>query len=194
MMTDSNLRRGAASALILAVLAGCHTMDQMMDPPPPTAPARIFSPNGEPLRGGPLGHPTCREAMARWFDRVDANHDGVIDRGEFRADAERQFKIMDLDHDGEITPDELARYRAPYEVDTARRETANGAEHGERIVRMVEQADPVMLADTKLRNRVSLADFLAYADGNFADLDRHHDGRLTKAELQDTCGPEDKDR
>lgn len=183
-----------SAALILLTLGGCGTFDRMMNPPPPMAPARLFSPNGEPLSGGPLGHPACRDAMSRWFDRVDTNHDGFIDRAEFRADAERQFKAMDLDHDGEITPDELARYRAPYEVDTARRQSEEGADHGGRIVRTIEQADPVMLADVQLRNRVNLAEFMAYADRNFADLDTKHAGRLDKPEILGVCGPAGEER
>jgi hypothetical protein len=198
-MSDSRPRPATAtnawhvgSVLALLALAACGKLDRMMDPPPPTAPARIFSPNGEPLRGGPLGHPACRDALSRWFERVDTNHDGFVDRAEFRADAARQFKIMDLDHDGEITPDELARYRAPYEVDTVRGQSEESADHGEKIVRMIEQADPVMLADVQLRNRVNLAEFMAYADRNFADLDANHDGRLVKSEIEGVCGPGDE--
>lgn len=183
-----------SAALILLALGGCGTFDRMMNPPPPMAPARLFSPNGEPLSGGPLGHPACRDAMSRWFDRVDTNHDGFIDRAEFRADAERQFKAMDLDHDGEITPDELARYRAPFEVDTARRQAEESPERGGRILRTTEQPDPVMLADVQLRNRVNLAEFMAYADRNFADLDTKHAGRLDKPEILGVCGPAGEER
>ena len=60
----------------------------------------IFSPNGEPLSGGTLGHPSCVEAIAGWFDRVDTNHDGIIDRNELLADARIQFLRMDRDGDG----------------------------------------------------------------------------------------------
>lgn len=200
-MSDSRRRPAAAGnawrvgpVLALLALAGCGTFDRLTDPPPPMAPPRVFSPNGEPLRGGPLGHPTCRDALARWFDRVDTNHDGFVDRAEFRADAERQFKIMDLDHDGEITPDELARYRAPFEVDTARRQAEESPERGGRILRTTEQPDPVMLADVQLRNRVNLAEFMAYADRNFADLDTKHTGRLEKSEIQGVCGTSDEER
>ena len=48
---------------------------------PPTEP--IFSPAGEPLNGGPLGYPTCMQAVANWFARTDARHDGAIDRDAF---------------------------------------------------------------------------------------------------------------
>lgn len=217
-MARPNDTRPAAIALrhaglLLALLAvgGCGAVHRLADRDRPGPPARVYSPNGEPLRGGRLGHPSCRDALSGWFDRVDANHDGFIGRDEFRADAQRQFAVMDLDHDGVITPDELARYRAPFEADTARRtappsgggnmETSG---HGHRRQGdsgsgddgrgSVEQPDPVMLADVDLRNRVTLAQFMAYADRNFADLDANHDGRLDKTEILGVCGPPDEDR
>ena len=103
----------AAPVLVAALLllAGCSRFGGR-DRPEDTGP--IYSPNGEPLNGGALGHPSCAAAMAQWFDRVDANHDGAIDRAEFLADAARQFAAMDLDHDGVITPSELAQYRLPF--------------------------------------------------------------------------------
>ncbi len=160
----------------------------------------LYSPNGEPLSGGPLGHPKCEDALGRWFDRVDVNHDGVIDRQEFVADAGRQFAAMDLDKDGALTPPVLARYRAPYAVEPATRaptsdeqreverrrrrgDNANEAPIGE------DRTDPVMIADVTLHNRVTRDQFLAYAGRNFAVLDVGHDGRLTRAELLKTCAP-----
>jgi hypothetical protein len=74
----------------------------------------LYSPNGEPLSGGSLGHPSCQEALGGWFDRVDAEKAGTIDLAAFLADASRQFAAMDIDHNGQITPDELARYRVTY--------------------------------------------------------------------------------
>ncbi len=49
--------------------------------------------------------------------------------------------------------------------------------------------DPVMVADTNLRNRVTRDDFLAYARRNFASLDRNHDGTLDRAEVLAACKP-----
>jgi len=74
----------------------------------------VFSPNGEPLSGGPLGKVACRDAIGRWFDRTDANGDGTLTFEEFEADARRQFAAMDEDSDGYVTPPELADMRAPY--------------------------------------------------------------------------------
>ncbi len=184
--------RALAAILLLLVVGGCGSMERLTDADRPAPPERLFSPNGEPLRGGPLGHPSCRAALSGWFDRTDTNHQGFIDRAAFRADAQRQFAAMDLDHNGEVTPDELARYRAPYEADTSRRIDA-AADDGKGKHRdggrlAVEQPDPVMLADVDLRNRVTRAQFLAYAEANFTDLDKRRDGRLDKAEITSVCG------
>jgi Ca2+-binding EF-hand superfamily protein len=178
----------------LVVLAGCSWFGGGKHPEDA---GPIYSPNGEPLSGGPLGRPECAAAMARWFARVDTNHDGTIDRAEFLADAARQFAVMDLDHDGVITPAELAQYRLPYAAplrqsgeteDEARRRRERGGGSGSASIAH-DRADPVMLADVHLRNRVTRDDFMAYANANFASLDADHDGRLSRAELVATCTP-----
>jgi hypothetical protein len=171
----------------------------------------IYSPNGEPLSGGALGAPSCIDAMSGWFERVDANHDGVIDRDEFLADSRRQFAVMDLDKDGVVTPGELGQYRQPFLSTATRLVAAAGtppAGEGARRERggqgqprrgtndsddavPQDRPDPVMLADVNLRNRVTLADFMAYESRNFADLDRRRNGRLDKAEITRSCGPQD---
>lgn len=108
------MRRGAVIFLaLLPALAACGS-DRDSDQPSARSIGPLYSPNGEPLSGGPLGHPNCQEALAGWFDRVDAPHAGTIDLATFLADASRQYAAMDLDHHGEITPDELTRYRQAY--------------------------------------------------------------------------------
>lgn len=202
-------RRSLAMALAaLVVVGGCSAGHHGHAARGNRSAGLLYSPNGEPLNGGPLDHPPCPEAMSAWFARVDANHDGVIDASEYLADARRQFAAMDLDGDGEITPAELAQYRAPYENDTMaaqpgaaetsaqpnggegrRRQRHNGAA-GSRSSGAgagTDQADPVMVADVQLRFRVSLAEFLAFETRKFAALDKDGDGRLTKDELLQTC-------
>jgi EF hand len=183
--------RGRALAASLAVLslAACGLFGSE-----PTYVRRgpIYSPNGEPLSGGPLGAPGCAEAMGRWLARVDGGSGGTIGLDAFLADARRQFAAMDLDHTGVLTPDILARYRAPYLADEAHAETREperrrrGADEHDITQ---DRADPVMLADVSLRNRVTRAEFLAYARRNFAALDRNKDGRLDRDELAAACAP-----
>jgi hypothetical protein len=61
---------------------------------------------GEPFR--PRG--VDDDTLADWFRQADRNHDGVLDAGEMRADAERFFATLDTNHDGQIDPDELTQY------------------------------------------------------------------------------------
>jgi len=72
----------------------------------PHAPPRMFlSPSGQPFRPGPGGEP-----FDAWFAQADANHDGRIDRAEFRADADAFFKRLDVNGDGRIDGFEINAY------------------------------------------------------------------------------------
>lgn len=48
---------------------------------------------------------------SRMFDRMDANHDGMLDKSEIDAAAAERFRRMDTNGDGVITPDERAAQR-----------------------------------------------------------------------------------
>ena len=73
------------------------------EPPP----VHLFlSPSGEPFRRSPA----TPNPFDVWFDRADANHDGKIDRAEFRADAAAFFKRLDTNSDGVIDGFEVNAY------------------------------------------------------------------------------------
>lgn len=199
------MRIGSAALAVALALAACSHGE----PERPVRNVPLYSPNGEPLNGGPLDDPSCADALSRWFDRLDARHQGTIDLETFLADARRQFTAMDLDKDGVITPSVLAKYRAPYALSrqaAARDKAESRNEEGRRGGRREgnggldvaglssDQPDPVMMADVGLHNRVTLAEFLDYARRNFASLDVHHDGRLTKAELLQPCKAKEQSR
>ncbi len=186
-----------------------------------SAAARIFySPNGEPLTGGALGMAPCGEVMARWFDRVDTNHDGALGHDEFLADARIQFDRMDRDHDGFITADELTAFRAPFTNATpqsqsrpqqaegesgAPQEGGGGRHHhhqgggknaqasGAQRSPVGTGADPVMSADTNLDFKVSWGEFQRQAEDWFAALDLHHVGAVAKDDLHAACPSTDPD-
>lgn len=162
---------------------------------------RLFSPNGEPLNGGPLGLPSCEEAYTKWFGRLDSGHRGFIAETVFLDDARRQFAAMDLNHDKVVTPAELAAYRTPYLIPRKKRPRAHewgeAEEHGDGKPRqsrdpdlLADFSDPVMIADAHFRNVVSEADFLAYERRNYAEMNKARNGRLTLEELLRGCETE----
>jgi hypothetical protein len=211
------LSAGAALCLLTICLGGCHSGAPRSTSVDRTPFASIqFSPNAEPLTGGPLGHPKCEEALTGWFDRVDTNHDGVIDRDEFLADARLQFNRMDRHHAGYVTAFDLSEFRAPYESppgsdayppESDRRggvgsaDGPNGHPGGsgggseDRARAMLLQrgpsvdtrADPVMSADKTLSFKVTLEDFVAQANDVFNGLDAAHDGRVTRSSVLAIC-------
>lgn len=182
-----------ALGLILA-LPACETVnstyDRVMGRSDPKLFRTVYSPNGEVLNGGPLGRPTCEDALTGWFNRIDAKRDARIDREEFLADARRQFAIMDIDHDGLITPAELDRYRATYKTTEDERSTGNNDRRRDPARNSItdsSQPDPVMAADVRLRNQVTLQEFLAHAEKVFATLDRKRDGFISRDEALTAC-------
>lgn len=60
---------------------------------------------------------------ARLFGRMDANHDGYLDKAEIQAALTRRFRRMDRDGNGIVTPEERMTGRMRH----ARQEAANNA-------------------------------------------------------------------
>ena len=148
---------------------------------PASAPDPVFiAPSGEPIRPTPR----APDAFETWFARVDANHDGRIDRAEFRADAEQFFKRLDANGDGVIDGFEIAAYEksvAP-ELDIAGQGFARGGSAD--VVSLLSDPEPVSSADLQLNSHISLAEWLAVADSRFDLLDGKHQGYLTREGLR----------
>jgi hypothetical protein len=124
---------GPALALSLCAGAPVAAETQLAGPaPPPYPPGRMFlSPSGEPFR------PSAQapDPFAAWFAKADANHDGHIDRAEFRADAQAFFKLVDANGDGVIDGFEVNAYEhkiAPELAAEVENFGAEGGEHGGR--------------------------------------------------------------
>ncbi len=203
------------AALLTAILSGCAWFGDEEGKTDPNLPpvTMLYSPNGEPLNGGPLGRPTCREALTRWFDRLASAPDHTITSAAFLADARTQFQRMDIDHNGYLVPEELERFRLPYRqplppshrhrdeaqatdedegAHQGRRHVSGGTDHnpaGGHGNGCASQPDPVMSADTGLDFKVTLDAFLIQARTTFARLDANHDGHLIQAEILGVCEP-----
>ena len=61
---------------------------------------------GEPFR--PKGRED--DTLADWFFQANKSHTGKLTLEEMQADADRFFATLDLNHDGEIDPDEISHY------------------------------------------------------------------------------------
>jgi Ca2+-binding EF-hand superfamily protein len=127
-----------APLLLMAALAAQPAPSVPRPAQPPPAPSgrggRLFiSPMGEPFR--PQGRQD--DSLADWFHQADTDHDNYLTLDEMTKDAERFFAVLDVNHDGEIDPDEIARYEevvAP-EIRSGPNyalELAAGADEGER--------------------------------------------------------------
>jgi Ca2+-binding EF-hand superfamily protein len=183
-----------AGALAL-LLAACGGGRREFEGPPPMP----VSPNGEPLLGHERGAAGCEAAQAAWLAAVDANRDGVVDRAEFLADAQRWFATMDENKDGTITPDELTTLRlrlmppeqraieSRAENERERARERRGLRSSASRSSGSDRPDPVMSADVNLDNRVSHEEYQAQAARTFASLDRNRDGHLSRDEVVATC-------
>ena len=154
------------------------------------APGLFISPSGEPFRGG--------EGKAAWFAGADADHDGAVSLTEFRADAARFFKSLDVNADGQVDGIENQRYEREIAPEITRGGFGPGPggppPNGKFIKRigpkmvpregaarfsMLNEPQPVRGGDGDLNQRVSAAEWTKAATRRFAILDPDGDGKLT---------------
>lgn len=111
--------------------------------------------------------PPARERTSGLM-RYDTNKDGFVDRKEWTDGQEARFKLLDTNHDGKLTKDELF--------------VGNGVPPTDR--QLQGQATYFRLLDTDKDGTVSKAEFLAQAERNFARCDLDKDGRISTAECR----------
>jgi Ca2+-binding EF-hand superfamily protein len=105
--------------------------------------------------------------------RYDTNKDGVVDLAEWRAGQEARFKELDTNRDGKLTQEELFA-RTPAignSVLPSDRQASRQTSYFQRL-------------DTDKDGFVSLAEFMAQAERNFARCDVNKDGKTDTAECR----------
>lgn len=169
----------------------------------------FISPMGEPYR------PTGRDddLLADWFAQADRDHDGRLSLAEMQQDAERFFAVLDVNHDGEIDPDDITHYEtvvAPevtsgssFGLSTDGGDPSGGGRRGGHHRQpgffrsgdtdqhqgagrfgLLDLPEPVVSADADFNRGVSLPEFRQAAAQRFMALDLDHRGYLTLPGLE----------
>ena len=112
-------------------------------------------------------------AVPRGLMRYDTNKDGAVDRGEWKVAQEARFKQLDTNGDGKLTQDELFA-RTPA--------IGNSVLPTDRQAQ--RQSTYFQLLDADKDGVVTLAEFMAQAERNFARCDINKDGRIDTAECR----------
>ena len=174
----------ALVAAIVPAAAGAEAPGKRPQTTPLDGDHLFISPSGEPFRSV-SGQPY---PVTQWFKQADANHDGKLDRSEFRADAERYFQVLDRNGDAMITDDEIAFYEKTLvpelnasaqasEYDTSDKTKLSADLQGAAPYGLINDAEPVRSADDSFVGRLTLKAFLKRADHNFDVLDADEGGR-----------------
>lgn len=149
----------------------------------------FMSPMGEPV----FGRHQQEDGLVAWFAETDLNHDNVLTADEMAADAQHFFEELDVDHDGEIGPEEIERYEtqiAPQVRVRAAMSDVGGSAGGASAEAdagrygLLQIPEPVMAADANFNRGVSAAEFHDAAIARFQLLDFNHGGTLTLPQLQ----------
>ena len=132
------------------------------------------------------------EAMAgKMFDRMDANHDGKIDKADREARTLEHFRSMDTDGNGSISQAEFVaghqhgegREAGKGDRDMPGHDMGGGDKAGwshgghDRMGMMI-----LHHADANGDMAVSRDEFLAAARSHFDKIDTNHDGKVTPEE------------
>jgi Ca2+-binding EF-hand superfamily protein len=200
-----------ASALLLVLAAAA--------PAPAEKPIFVTAYAGRPFIS-PMGEPfraksSVDDALARWFNQADRNHDGVLTADEMQADAARFFARLDTDENGDIDPEELIQYewevapeiqvnarlrrpggekRPAGEDEEQHRRTMTtaglgGGLQGAARYALLNIPEPVAAADVNLDRSITLAEFRQAGVERFQLLDASHSGRLSLEQLKALLPP-----
>jgi len=105
--------------------------------------------------------------------RYDTNNDGAVDRAEWKAGQETRFKRLDTDNDGKLSEAELFA-RTPA--------VGNSVLPSDRQIE--RRSAYFQRLDVNKDGLVTLEEFMAQGDRNFARCDVNKDGRTDTAECR----------
>lgn len=206
VMTKTPARPLILAAALAALLGGCAGgrdgpyggpgggFESEDEDGPPKPQVQLFvSPSGQPFRAPP-GRPY---PVADWFAEADADHDGRLTQTELRADAERWFKALDVNGDGQVDMPEVTRWEEQLVPEVTRggmgfigaprgRNSADSRTQGAGVWSLINEPHPIRGADADFSMTVSKAEWRAAADRRFALLDADHDGAVTLTGLRPT--------
>ncbi len=171
-------------------------------------PVLFLSPMGEPFRAAKGAVDTPGDAVRRWFDGADRDHDGRLRIAEFMLDADRFFALLDKDHDGQILPEEVSSYEedvAPEmrlyqpprpaggpggKPDRKAKRPKGGADYdgamGAGRYAFLNIPNPVASADSDFNRAIDPAEFRAAAAERFRALDPGQKKQIALADLPPT--------
>jgi uncharacterized membrane protein YgcG len=179
-----------AAALLVSTVGA-----QVPAPKPLEGMATFLSPVGEPYRSEDK-----LSGAEHWFVATDMDADGKISWAEFQANSDRFFRKLDVNHNGEIEPDEIERYEsqiapeirvmstgADWRPSGDDSDSAPKEQYPDRLgagrYSWIDLPEPIVAMDTNFDRGISLAEFQAATRKRFNALDANHDGFLTRDEL-----------
>jgi hypothetical protein len=188
-------RRQLTALICAAAAVALAAADKIVPQSTPLAEAHLFiAPSGQPFRSAP-GQPY---PVVQWFQQADRNHDGKIDRQEFRDDAAGFFHVLDRSGAGVLSDSDIDQYEkvlvpelgatdpnAAESLDADQNKLSD-APQGAAYYSLINDAEPVRSADQSFIGRITLKMFLQRADQNFDTLDDKGRGYLTLEDLPRT--------